>query len=405
MERRSLRGAVLSPLAAGGDSFVPDGVVSFAQGVLVDTPGEPEIVGDLGRDGLLLVPGFVDVHIHLPQFRVRGQFQDALLPWLRGSIWPEEARFADRAYRASVAAEFRDALLAAGTTAAVVYGSPHEASAETVLRDLAPLTVRGGDVLMDRNSPEALARSTDEALRGAAALAGRWGDRYALTPRFVPTCTPELLRGLGGIAASTGAFVQSHVAENLDEVAWVAALHPEARSYLDVYERAGLLGPRCILGHGIHLDEDDLDRLVATGTWIAHCPTSNVALGSGRMPYGRMARRGVSIALATDVGAGPDVSMLDVMACFLAVQRDDPAVDPLLALRLATLSGARAMGEGERRGTLEPGRAADVVGLRIPGGLERGESGREVLARVLATFAGRWADAMAGVWIAGERVA
>ena len=397
-------GAILTPLAAGGHRFEPDGELSFSGGLLVDEVGEAEAIDGLDGDGILLVPGFVDVHIHLPQYRVRGQFQDALLPWLRESIWPEEARFAEESYRRAVSAEFRDGLIAAGTTAAVVYGSPHEESAFSVLEDLAPLTIRGGDVLMDRNSPGALARTTEQALAGAGSEAARWGDRYALTPRFVPTCTPELLKGLGAIAAREPVFVQSHVAENLDEVAWVAELHPEARSYLDVYDQSGLLGPRTILGHGIHLDDRDLSRLVATGTWIAHCPTSNVALGSGRMPYGRMAAAGVSMALATDVGAGPQVSMLDVMRCFLDVQREEPGVGPLLALTLATRDGARAMGEGSRRGTLERGRAADVVALRIPGGLRRAETGAEALLRILETFAQRWEDAIAAVWIGGQRV-
>lgn len=404
MQRSTVFGSVLSPLD-DGVRWEPDSSLTWQDGVLVaGAPGSAEPIDELDGDGLLLVPGLVDVHVHLPQYRVRGQFQDTLLPWLRESIWPEEARFAEESYRRAVSREFRDGLIAAGTTAAVVYGSPHEESAYSVLEDLAPLAVRGGDVLMDRNSPGDLVRTTEQALASARGHAARWGGRYALTPRFVPTCTSELLAGLGAIAADCEVFVQSHVAENLDEVAWVADLHPEARSYLDVYDAQGLLGPRTILGHGIHLDDADLALLSSTGTWIAHCPTSNVALGSGRMPYGKMVARGVSIALASDVGAGPDLSMLDVMRCFLDVQRDEPGVTPLLALRLATLSGARAMGEGSQRGALEVGRIADVVGLRLPGGPRRGESPDDALSRVLETFAGRWTEAIASVWIGGQRV-
>jgi len=395
-------GTILTPLAGGGTRF-GEGRLDWADGVLVDDERGDEVVEDLGRDGLLLVPGFVDAHIHLPQFRVRGQFQNALLPWLRESIWPEEARFADEAYRRTVAAEFRDALLAAGTTAAVVYGSPYVDSAFAVLEDLAPLCVRGGDVLMDRNSPDELIRPAQTALAQVREHAARWGERYVLTPRFVPTCTEELLSGLGEVLATTPVLCQSHVAENLDEVEWVADLHPEARSYLDVYDQAGLLGPRTILGHGIHLDAVDLVRLQETGTWIAHCPTSNVALGSGRMPIEDLRAEGVRFALATDVGAGPDVSMLDVIACFLDVQRDHH-VAPTEGLMLATLAGARAMGEGSRRGTLETGRAADVVGLRIPGGLRRDETGDAVLGRILESFSGRWDEAVAAVWLGGDRV-
>ncbi|MCO4771659.1 MAG: amidohydrolase family protein [Deltaproteobacteria bacterium] len=397
----SVRGTIVSP-AGDGLRFEEDGVLCWTGGVFDErASGEPPLERVDG-DPLLLVPGFVDAHIHLPQFRVRGQFQDSLLPWLRESIWPEEERFAEESYRRGVASEFRDALVAAGTTSALVYGSPHELSAWCVLEDLAPLCVRGGDVLMDRNSPGGLARETATALAESRDHAARWGERYALTPRFVPTCTTELLEGLGELATEHPVLIQSHVAENLDEVAWVAELHPEARSYLDVYEQAGLLGARTVLGHGIHLDDADLSRLVATGTWIAHCPTSNVALGSGRMPYGRMRDAGVAMALATDVGAGPDVSMLDVIACFLEVQRSVRGVDPVLGLRLATQAGARAMGEGSRRGELLAGRAADLVALRLPGGLRRGEGANEAFARVLSTFQGRWDEAIAGVWIGGE---
>jgi len=404
MQRSTVFGSVLSPLD-DGVRWEPDSSLTWQDEFLVSgAPGRTEQIEGLDGDELLLIPGLVDAHVHLPQYRVRGQFQDALLPWLRESIWPEEARFRDESYRRMVSREFRDGMIAAGTTAAVVYGSPHEESAFSVLEDLAPLEIRGGDVLMDRNSPDDLVRTTDEALESARSHAKRWSGRYALTPRFVPTCTSDLLKGLGAIAAAGDVFVQSHVAENLDEVAWVANLHPEARSYLDVYDTQGLLGPRTILGHGIHLDDVDLARLVSTGTWIAHCPTSNVALGSGRMPYGAMNAQGVRIALASDVGAGPDLSMLDVMRCFLEVQRDEPGVTPTLALRLATLCGATAMGEGGRRGTLQAGRIADFVGLRLPGGPRRGESADDALQRVLGTFAGRWTEAIAAVWIRGQRV-
>ncbi len=397
-----IHGHVLSPRSGGGLRWEPDSALSWSDGLLLDAAGAGELA--LSEAGLLLVPGLIDAHVHMPQYRVRGRFQDALLPWLREHIWPEEARFSDRPYREAVAAEFRDGMLAAGTTAALVWGSPHDESAHAVLNDLAPVCVRGGDVLMDRNSPPELTRSTEDGLRSAAEHTSQYGARYALTPRFVPTCTTELLRGLGRIAAGSDVLVQTHLAENLDEVAWVAQLHPDARSYLDVYDQAGLLGPRTVLAHCIHLDEVDLQRLADTRTWIAHCPTSNVALGSGRMPLERVLAAGVRVALGTDVGAGPELSMLDVMACFLDMQAAVPGVRPTLALELATLAGAQAMGEGARRGTLESGRAADLVALRLPGGLRRGETPDEVLARVLDAFAGRWEDAVAAVFIGGQRV-
>ena len=396
-----LRGHVLSPLDSDALRWEPSGAIGWRDGLITSSIDGAQIALD---DEVLLVPGFIDSHVHLPQFRVRGRFQDALLPWLRESIWPEEARFSDRDYRVAVASEFRDGLIAAGTTGALVYGSPHDESAHAVLNDLAPLCIRGGDVLMDRNSPADLLRDTAEALNSAARHVTEYGDRYALTPRFAPTCTPELMAGLGQLAAGSRAWVQTHLAENVDEVAWVRELHPEARSYLDVYDRAGLLGPRTVLGHCIHLDATDLSRMAETGTWVAHCPTSNVALGSGRMEIERMRAAGVSVALGTDVGAGPELSMLHVMAVFLAVQEAQGA-RPVEALTLATRAGAQAMGEGSRRGSLAEGRVADVVALRVPGGLRRADSPDSVLLRVLAEFEDRWDEAVAAVIIGGHRVA
>ena len=190
----------------------------------------------------------------------------------------------------------------------------------------------------------------------------------------------------------------------VDEIEWVAALFDGIRSYTAVYEHFGLLGPRSIFGHCIHLDDADLAALVRSGSWVAHCPTSNVALGSGRMPVERFVSAGLRYALATDVGAGPDLSMLDVMRSFLEVHRGFIDLSPLDALRAATLWGAEAVGEGMRRGALCVGRQADVVALRIPGGLGRGEELSKARGRVLVEFEGRYEEAVTGVWISGQKV-
>ena len=393
-----LRAPLLTP-DGDGVRFDRDGLLRWRDGWLQE-PGDAEGLEAL-RD-VVLVPGLVDAHIHLPQYRVRGRFQQALLPWLREHIWPEEARFAERDYRQGVTREFREGLLDAGTTSALVYGAPAADSAHAVLQDLAPLTVRGGDVLMDRNGSEALLRPTDVALADADALALEYGARYVVTPRFVPTCSPELLAGCGSLMTRHDARLQTHLAENLDEVAWVRALHPELRSYTAVYGHYGLLTPRTVLGHCIHLDDLDLGVIARSGSWVAHCPTSNVALGSGRMPLERLEAAGIPIALATDVGAGPDVSMLDVLRSFLSVHRGVADPSPSRGLWLATRAGALAMGASDR-GELAPGRRADVVALRVPGGLRRSDDGDTILRRVLEGFEGRWTEAVAGVWIGGER--
>jgi len=393
-----VRGHVLTPRPQGGVHFERDSLLGWDDdGRLIAQQGS-------GGDGPLLVPGFVDAHVHLPQYRVRGRFSEALLPWLRNHIWPEEERFAEFAYRQAVTAEFRDGLIAAGTTSAMVYGSPEGDSAHAVLRDLSPLCIKGGDVLMDRNSPDALLRDSGESLAMAGEHLEEYGERYAITPRFAPTCTEDLLAGCGALLRSGVARLQTHLAENLDEVAWVAELHPDDRSYLAVYDRLGLLGPRSIFGHCIHLDDADLTRMAQTGSWIAHCPTSNIALGSGRMPLERVVRAGVRWALATDVGAGPDLSMLDVMRAFCEVHAGKADAGVGLALAGATWFGAEAIGESRTRGALVPGLQADVVALTIPGGLRRGEHGLDALARILAEFEGRYDEAVQQVYVGGITV-
>ncbi len=391
----SIAGHVLTPRGDGKTALLRDARVAWAGGRITE-------IGS-GTGDLLLIPGLVDVHVHLPQHRVRGRFQDALLPWLRDSIWPEEMRFAEREYREGCTREFRQGLIAAGTTAAMVYGSPLGDSAYAVLEDLAPLCIKGGDVLMDRNGPAATLRAAPAAMKEAAEHVATFGERYAVTPRFVPTCSPALMTACGELLATTDARMQTHLSENLDEVAWVRDLHPECDSYTAVYAEHGLLGPRSIFGHCIHLSDAELTMLAESGSWVAHCPTSNVALGSGRMPLERIRAAGIPIALATDVGAGPELSMLHVMATCVDVHRGVVDVAPSEALRLATVAGAAAMGE-PARGALKPGFHADVVGLHVPGGLRRSDDADSVLARIFEEFRDRWDDAVAAVFVSGERV-
>lgn len=405
MSAGHLRGHLLTPLAGGGFRFERDAVVAWDDDGRLSSFGKtvgPPV--DLGAEGeLLLVPGFVDAHVHLPQFRVRGRFQAALLPWLREHIWPEEARCADLPYLRDVARGFRDGCLAAGTTSALVWGSPHAHSAAVVLDEIGPLYTRGGDVLMDRNGPASLLRPVRTGLADARAGAARWGERYAVTPRFPPTNEWDALVGCARISAETGAWFQSHLAENREEVLWVRALFPRAPTYLSVFDQCGALGPRTVLAHGIHLDGADVARIVETGTAIVHCPTSNEALGSGRMPLESWLAAGMKLALGSDVGAGPKLSLLDVIACGRRIHRAHLDLPPTAWLRLATTDGAAVLGEGARRGTLEAGKLADIAVLRLPTPLARGATGDDAFDAVLRGFADRWEEAVAATFCAGVR--
>ncbi len=319
--------------------------------------------------GRLLLPGFIDTHVHCPQLDVIGSWGAGLLDWLETYTFPAELRYADAAVAAEGAARFLDALLAHGTTAAVVFPTVHKVSAEALF---AAATQRGmrlitGKVLMDRHAPDGLRDDVPGALADCDELIARWHghgrNAYAVTVRFAVTSTPEQLAMAGGLGRRhAGLYMQTHVAENPDEVRWVAELHPQARSYLDVYHRAGLLHPRAVLAHGIWLDAQDRALLRETGAHIAHCPTSNTFLGSGLFDWPAAIEAGHGVSLASDVGGGTSLCMLRTAAEAYKVQALRGAkLNAWVALHAATRGAAQALGLAHEIGHLEPGAVADLV--------------------------------------------
>lgn len=319
--------------------------------------------------GRLLTPGLIDSHVHLPQLEVIASHGRALLDWLETYTFPAELRWADPAVAQAGAERFADALLAHGTTAALVYPTVHAASADAMF---AAAQARGmrlvcGKVLMDRHAPEGLRDDVAGAERDCAAGIARWHGRdrlaYALTVRFAPSSSPAQLAMAGALlAAHPGVYLQTHVAENRAEVEWVAALFPEARSYLDVYDRHGLLGARSVLAHGIWLDAADRARLAASGACIAHCPTSNLFLGSGLLDWRALAAAGAAVALASDVGGGTSLSMLRTMAAAYPVQAlQGLRLSAWKLLDAATRGAAQALGLAHEIGSLEAGTIADLA--------------------------------------------
>ncbi|MCX7272626.1 MAG: guanine deaminase [Burkholderiales bacterium] len=319
----------------------------------------------------VLAPGFVDTHVHFPQLDVIGSPADGLLPWLENYTFPHEARFADPAYAAAMAEVFLDELLRNGVTTAMVYCSSHRASAEAFFAASLRRGLRmvAGKCLMDSNSPDPVRDETASSLVESQALIERWHGRgrlgYALTPRFAASCSEAQMRGAAELAdAYPGTWVQTHVAENHDEIAWVAQLFPQARSYLDVYDRLGLLRERSMYAHCIYLDTEDRARLAASGASAAVCPTSNLFLGSGLFDFGAAAQAGFQWGLACDVGGGTSFSPFRTMLAAYEVAR-------LGALTLApqtlwyrhTLGAARAMGLGSQVGNVAPGYDADFIAL------------------------------------------
>lgn len=351
----------------------------------------------------LLVPGLVDLHIHWPQSHVRGQFAGALLPWLRQSIWPAEAAFADSQVATARAAAFLQATARAGTCAGLAFGPPF-AAASAAFHALAWPGWLEGPALMEVEAPAELLQSTASMLAQLQLISAWRERRIAISPRFAPNLPAESLALCGAAAVRAGLAAQSHLSENLDEIAWVAALFPAARDYTDVYDQAGLLGPHVVMAHGIHLSDAELSRLAATQTLIAHCPTSNEALGSGRMPLERLRQAGVPWVLATDVGAGPLLSQLDTMRAFLQAHRDLAEVSACEALCRATAVPGRWLGQFDLQladlGTFHLGAPAHVVALPRPAGA----SAEEVLRNLLTAPASALETLPTGVWVWGHSV-
>ncbi|MBI4913566.1 MAG: guanine deaminase [Acidobacteria bacterium] len=405
-----VRAPLLAP-GARGLRFHPDGLLEIGEDGLVVTSGPfpseaPGPFTDLRP--LWILPGLVDLHTHLPQLEAVACDGLELLPWLETHVFPAEAAFADPDHAERIAERFIQALLAAGTTTAVLWGSSHPEATERIFRVAQRTGIRAvvGLTLMDRNAPSGLLRPADRALQDSEALCRRWHGteqgrlRYAFTPRFAPACTPALLRGAGELARTHKAFVQTHLSENLRELEWVRELFPESPSYTAVYADHGLLGPRTLLGHGIHLEPAERNLIRESGATVVHCPSSNAFLQSGIMPLRRWMDEAISLGLGTDVGAGPELSLWREMATACTVSKllragrppeaegraSDAPLRPGEAFALATLGGAAALGLADRLGCLEAGQEADFIvvdpracdPLGRPGGDPRG-----VLARLL----------------------
>lgn len=401
-----------------GDPFAEDGALeAFADGALALADGRVLEAGDFGelrrrhpqaevddRRGALILPGFVDTHVHYPQVPVLGGIGMPLLAWLERRTLPEEARFADTAYAAAAARTFLRLLAANGTTSALVFGAHFAPAMERFFAEAerSGLRIAAGLTVADRNLRAELHTRPERALAEGLELARAWHGRgrlrYAVTPRFALSSGEGLLEACGELAAAVpGVLVTSHLNEAPEEIAAVRAQFPWAEDYLATYDRFGLVGERSVFAHDVHPGDGELERLAARGAGVAHCPTSNVSLGSGLFPLRRHLAAGVRVALGTDVGAGTGFGMLKEARAAQQVQmlRQDGAVlDPARALYLATAAGARMLGLGHLVGDFRSGREADLVVLRAPRG--------STLAERLATAADATDALGAAITLAGE---
>ena len=376
----AVRSRLLTPLAAGGHRWEPDAVVRVDATGLIERAGAWDGSDAIDIRPWVILPGLVDLHAHLPQLPNvgRGAGLD-LLSWLDRYIFPLERAFDRRTAELLAPAAFR-AFAAAGTTTAVLYGAVYADSLDAAFEAAETHGIRAviGKVMMDRLRYDPTltdAEVLETSLRQTAGLIDRWHGRddgrlrYAVTPRFAVSCSADMLRESAALADATGAYWQTHLAEDRDEIAEVARLFPDAADYTDVYARADGLGPRAVLAHAIHLSDVELERLVASGSHVAHCPASNLFLASGAMPLERYLEAGLSVGLGSDVAAGPDVSLFGVMRAGAYTQNGrramlgdpQPPLGPLDWLTLATLGGARALGLGDGIGSLEVGKEADLI--------------------------------------------
>jgi guanine deaminase len=380
-----LRGAILHFLADPGEAADPaaweyfdDGALKIAGGkvaalgpaaaMLAERAPDDEIVDHTGK---LILPGFVDTHVHSAQVDVIASYGRQLLDWLNDYTFPAERAFADPGHAAAIAEIFLNNLLANGTTTAAVYPTVHKQSVEAFFAAAEKRNLRMicGKVMMDRHAPDFLRDDVGGAEADNRALIEGWHGKgrlgYALTPRFAPTSTPAQLEMTGRLYREIpGLWLQTHLAENHDEIKWVKELFPAARSYLDVYDRFGLLGKRSIFAHCLHLDEADRARFQESDSAMSFCPTSNLFIGSGLFDLQAARSLGVRVGLATDVGGGTSYSLLQTLAeAYKVLMLRHQRLNVWRGLWLATLGGAECLSLDGKIGNFALGKEADCVVL------------------------------------------
>ncbi len=323
----------------------------------------------------LIIPGFVDTHVHYPQTQIIGAYGKQLIDWLNNYTFIAEQQFADYSHAEKVAKVFVQESLRAGTTTSAVFCTVHPHSVDAIFHEAEKFNLRmvAGKVLMDRNAPTALTDTAQSAYDDSKALIKKWHGKgrlsYAVTPRFAPTSSPEQLELAGALwKENPGTYMHTHISENIGEIAWVKDLFPERTNYLDVYDHYGLVGERSLLAHGVHLTEEEFTRIHKTGACVCHCSTSNQFLGSGLFPFEKAKdkKRPVRVGLGTDIGAGTSFSHLQTMnESYKIAQLQGYSLSSACAFYLATKGGANSLYLDDKIGSIAEGMEADLVVLDL----------------------------------------
>ena len=356
--------------------YIPNGTLVVEDGHIIATGKRTDIEPTLAADavvhdysGALITPGFIDTHIHYPQIDMIASFGEQLLDWLEYYTFPAEAKFDDPAHAADCAEFFLNELLRNGTTTALVYGTVHKQSVEALFAAAFERNMRivAGKALMDRNVPEAVRDTAESSDRDNRELIKRWHGKgrlgYAITPRFAPSCSDDQLTRAGNLLAEhPDVLMHTHMSENTAEIDWVKQLYPDAKDYLDVYARFGLLTDRSVFAHCIHMDGEQYQRMAEADAAIAFCPTSNLFLGSGLFNLREAEKYGVKVGMGTDVGAGTSFSMLETLnEAYKVCQLKGHKLDAFKSFYLATLGGAKALNMADKVGNFDVGKEADFL--------------------------------------------
>ena len=352
--------------------YICDGAVVLENGAISEI-GEYSDLKGTGREidhrPHLILPGFIDPHLHFPQAQVVGSYAAELLDWLNDHTFPEEMKFEDPVHANRIAKAFFDQLLAHGTTTAVAFCSSSPVSVDAYFEEAQKRSMRviGGKTMMDRNAPDGLCDTAQSGYDDTKQLIERWDgvDRldYAITPRFAITSSEAQLKATGALVKEfPDLHIQTHLSENDTEIELTAKLFPNARDYLDIYDSYDLLGPKTLMGHAIHLSEAERKRMSETGTVAVHCPTSNLFLGSGLFDLFELEAQGIRTAVATDIGGGTSWSMLRTLdEAYKIQQMRRQRLNPLKSIYWATLGNAQALGLEDKIGTLDAGTEADLI--------------------------------------------
>ncbi|UJF17693.1 guanine deaminase [Vibrio sp. SS-MA-C1-2] len=321
--------------------------------------------------GKLIVPGFIDTHLHYPQAEMVGAYGEQLLEWLNNYTFPTEKRYRDKEYAKEMSAFFIKQLLRNGTTTALVFSTVHPESVDSLFTAAENINMRliTGKVMMDRNAPDYLLDTPQTSYDQSKALIEKWHNKgrlqYAITPRFAPTSSPEQLEMAGKLKAEyPDAYVQTHLSENPNEIAWVKELYPEQKGYLDVYHHYGLTGPKSVFAHCIHLEEEEWDCMAETQSVISFCPTSNLYLGSGLFKLQHAKDKRIRVGMASDIGAGTTFNMLQTLnEAYKVAQLQQQRLSAYEAFYMATMGGAKALSLDHYIGNFDHGKEADLVVL------------------------------------------